>query len=147
VPGDEKWVPYRLMREWASSINPDDVECLKFGGPQMGGFIGYDPIIVYDRRLIRRFIDALKQASLPAPPPGKKALATTMGINVMMICFRHNGRERRSTEEVNFFPCRPKDCFGPAFFITHDRRFTPCLRKKMTPRHFQSGCGFQEQTD
>ena len=116
MPGDEKWVPYRLMREWASSINPDDVECLKFGGPQMGGFIGYDPIIVYDRRLIRRFIDALKQASLPAPPPGKKALATTMGINVMMICFRHKGRERRSTEEVKFFPCRPKDCYGPAFF-------------------------------
>jgi hypothetical protein len=104
VPQAEKWVPYRLMREWASTIDPDDVECLKFGGPQMGGFIGYDPIIVFDRRLIRRFLDALKQASLPAPPPGKKALATTMGIDVMMICFRPKGRERRRTETVMFFP-------------------------------------------
>jgi hypothetical protein len=116
VPQAEKWVPYRLMREWASTIDPDDVECLKFGGPQMGGFIGYDPIIVFDRRLIRRFLDALKQASLPAPPPGKKALATTMGIDVMLICFRPKGRERRRTETVMFFPCRAENCFGPAFF-------------------------------
>ena len=72
MPDDIAWQPDGVTRARAATINPDDVECLKFGGVQMGGFIGYDPLIVFDRRLIRRFLDALKQASLPAPPPSKK---------------------------------------------------------------------------
>jgi hypothetical protein len=111
VPQAEKWVPYRLMREWASSINPDDVECLKFGGPQMGGFIGYDPIIVYDRRLIRRFIDALKQAAVPA---GTTQLHLNR-VNQLMVCFKRKGKRAREPEFFNFFPPDPVSSFGPDF--------------------------------
>lgn len=116
MPDNLRWIPNEWRRKWASTIDPSEVECLKFGGPQMGGFIGYDPIIVYDRRLIRLFIDALKQASLPAPPEGAKALEATMGSNEMMICLKQYGKADRRVERVMFFPHRPENCFGPAFY-------------------------------
>ncbi len=108
MPDDVRWVPNEWRRRWASTIDPSEVECLKFSGPQMGGV---NPIIVYDRYLIRLFIDALRQASLPAPPAGKKALEVSMGVNAMMICFKQRGK----VESVLFFPYRTETCFGPAF--------------------------------
>jgi hypothetical protein len=111
MPDDIAWQPDGETRARAATINPDDVECLKFGGVQMGGFIGYDPLIVYDRRLIRRFIDALKQAAVPA---GTTQLQLNR-VNQLMVCFKRKGKRAREPEFFNFFPPDPVSSFGPDF--------------------------------
>jgi len=111
MPDDIAWQPDGETRARAATINPDDVECLKFGGVQMGGFIGYDPLIVYDRRLIRRFIDALKQAAVPA---GTTQLHLNR-VNQLMVCFKRKGKRAREPEFFNFFPPDPVSSFGPDF--------------------------------
>lgn len=113
MPEREGWKPDRLTRQHAATIRSDDVECLKFGGLHMGGFIGYDPIVVYDRRLIRLFIEALHQAMIPTP----SNIGLMNRVNQMMVCFKRNkaGKPIRAPEFFNFKPDDPNSSFGPAF--------------------------------
>lgn len=114
MPEVDEWRPDKLTRQSASTIRPNDVECLKFGGIYMGGFIGYDPIIVYDRRLIRLFISALQEAVVPAFT--NKQLVMNRA-NQMMVCFRRNktGKPIRGPLFFYFKPDDPNSSFGPAF--------------------------------
>lgn len=80
----------------------------------MGGFVGHDAIIVYDRRLIRLFISALQEAVVPAST--NKQLSMNRASQ-MTVCFRRDqvGKPIREPLFFHFKPDAPNSSFGPAF--------------------------------
>lgn len=99
--------PDLSVQELANKISEEEVESLRFTGGNIGSDYD-DGIVVTDRVLIRRFLEALRHAN------GREAYVGNR-ICYLFIQLREEAKPPDPTLTLRFYPANAADCFGPDF--------------------------------